>query len=46
MPDTDSYLLLGIAITITILFGYSASLLLRFRQSSKLISTLENLKSD
>lgn len=46
MPDTDSYLLLGIAITLTILVGYSTSLLLRFRQSSKMIDTLEKIKHE
>lgn len=46
MPDTDAYLFLGVAITFTILVGYSASLLLRFRQSNKMFDTLEKIKRE
>ena len=46
MPNTDSYLLLGLGIVAAIMLGYPASLYLRFRQSAKLISTLEQLKNE
>lgn len=46
MPNTDAYLALGIAVTLTILSGLVGSLWLRFRQTNKLIQTLEALKDE
>ena len=45
-PNTDAYLTLGLAVTLTILATYSVSLLLRFRQTTRLIATLETLKDE
>jgi hypothetical protein len=46
MPNTDAYLALGVGVTLTILASYSLSLLLRFRQTTRLIQTLETLKDE
>lgn len=45
-PNTDAYLALGVGVTLTILTTYTVSLLLRFRQTSRLIQTLETLKDE
>jgi hypothetical protein len=44
--NTDAYLLLGVTITLTILGAYSLSLWLRFRQTGRMVQTLETLKEE
>ena len=46
MPDTTAYLMLGVAVTLIIVVGYSASMVWRFRQSAKLIETLKTLNEE
>ena len=46
MPDTTAYLMLGVAVTLVIIIGYSASLVWRFRQSTKMIETLKTLNEE
>jgi hypothetical protein len=44
MVNTDSYLLLGLAVVFGVALLYSASLVVRFRQAHKMIETLEALQ--
>ncbi len=44
MPDTVSYLFLGLGIIALILGGYVSSLLLRYRRADQAEATLESLK--
>lgn len=46
MAETDAYLMLGLAVISGLLGVYVVSLLLRFRQTRQLISTLETLAED
>ncbi|GEM_PF-4695468 len=46
MVNTDLYLALGLGVVLFILGGYGLSLVLRFRQMLKTISTLETLKDE
>ena len=44
--NTDAYLALGLVVVAVILGGYITSLALRFRQTGKLIETLQSLKDE
>jgi len=46
MTNTDAYLALGLAVTLTVLGVYALSLVLRFRQTHRTIETLEMIAKD
>ena len=45
-PNTDAYLLLGMVVVLTIVTSYTVSLVLRFRQTTRLIATLETIQDE
>jgi hypothetical protein len=46
MVNTDAYLLLGVTMVMTVLSVYALGLWLRFRQTARMIQTMEALKED
>lgn len=46
MPDTNAYLLLGLAVVIVIVGGYIGTLLMRFRTAKRDITTLISLREE
>jgi hypothetical protein len=46
MPDTASYLYLGLAVVVVIMGGYSLSLFLRFRGVEQDLQVIDQLKDE